>query len=112
MCGDQAAKMFELIPSSAETVKRRFDDMAVDWKEQLLNEIRASYNFSIQLDESTTISSEALLFVYVRYNANKQLKNDLLYSINLPGTTKGEDNFEVADSFFKSHHLNYERLVA
>ena len=58
MCGDQAAKMIELIPLSAETVKRRIDDMAIDCKEQLLNGIRACNNFLIQLDESTTISSE------------------------------------------------------
>ena len=55
--------MIELIPLSAETVKRRIDDVAIDCKEQLLNEIRACDNFSIQLNESTTISSEAFLLI-------------------------------------------------
>ena len=64
--------MIELIPLSAETVKRRIDDMAIDCKEQLQKQkkkkyhplkkhtitIRACNNFLIQLDESTTISSE------------------------------------------------------
>ena len=104
MCGDQAAKISELIPLSAETAKRRIDDMAIVCKER--------DNLSIQLDETTTITSEALLLVYVRYIANKPFKNDLLYSVNLSGTTKSEDIFEVVDIFFQSQHLNYERLVA
>ena len=66
--------MIELIRLSAETVKRRIDDMAIDCKEQLLSEIRACDYFPIQLDESTTISTEALLLVYIRCIANKQLR--------------------------------------
>lgn len=40
--------------------------MAVDVKEQVLNAIRESPFFSIQLDESTDVANCAQLMVYVR----------------------------------------------
>ena len=71
----------------------------MDCEEQLINEIRASDNFPIQLDDSTTISSEALL-VYARYITKDTLRNDLLFSVNLTTTIKGEDIFNAVDTFF------------
>ena len=83
----------------------------MDCEEQLLNEIRASDDFSIQLDESTTISSEAIPFVYARYITKDTLRNDLLFSVNLTTTTKGEDKFNAVDTFFQLYHLKYENLI-
>ena len=81
MCGEKAASKIQTIPLSDDTVKRRIDDMAGNCEQQLLEDL-ANSQFAIQLDESTTVSSEALLLVYVRYlNKNNELKNELLHSV-------------------------------
>ena len=75
LCGEQAANKIKSVPLSAETVKRRIDDMAQNFQQQLLDKVRES-KFAIQLDESTTVSSEALLLIYVRYISNNNLQNE------------------------------------
>ena len=65
LCGELAANKIKSIPLSAETVKRRIDDKAQNCQQQLLDKVRES-KFAIQLDESTTVSSEALLLLFVR----------------------------------------------
>ena len=109
LCGELAANKIKSIPLSAETVKRRID-MAQNFQQQLLDKVRES-KFAIQLDESTTVSSEALLLLFVRYISNNNLQNKMLYSVNLTSRTTGADIFEAVDSFFKEHNLNVENLV-
>ena len=67
MFSESAAQKIKSIPLSNDTVKRRIDVMAVDCENQLIQEVRNSRYFAIQLDESTTVSSEALLLVFVRF---------------------------------------------
>ena len=111
LCGEKAARRIQTIPLSDDTVKRRIDDMAENCEQQLLEDL-ANSQFAIQLDESTTVASEALLIVYVRYvNKNNELKNELLHSVNLRTTTRGEDIFDSVHQYFKKHNLNIDNLV-
>ena len=66
--------------------------------------------FTIQLEESITVSSEALSLVYARYISDNNLQNELPNSVNLTSTTKGVNIF-VADCLLKEQHLNYENIV-
>ncbi|MBN3288628.1 SCND3 protein, partial [Polyodon spathula] len=70
MLGDEAANKLKNVPVSNDTIKRPITDVAADVKDQLLDKIRASGKYSIQLDESLDVSSEAQLLVYVRYMDN------------------------------------------
>lgn len=87
--------------------------MAVDCENQLIQEVRNTPYFAIQLDESTTVASEALLLVFVRYlNTNgNSLRSDLLHSVNLSTTTRGEDIFGQILDFFNLHELDFQKLV-
>ena len=111
LCGEKAANKIQSVPLSDNTVKRRIDDMATNCEQQLLEEL-ANSKFAIQLDESTTISSEALLLLYVRYlNRNNELKNELLFSINLLTITRDVDIFDAISYYFKQHNLSFDNLV-
>ena len=110
LCGEIAANKIKSIPLSAETVKRRIDDMAQNCQQQLLDKVREC-KFAVQLDESRTISSEALLLIFVRYISNNNLQNEMLYLVDPTSRTTSADIFEAVDSFFKEHNLNYENLV-
>ena len=59
----------------------------------------SKFGFSIKLDESTDITSNAQLFVYVRYiTQDNYVKTELLMNKELFSTRKGKDVFE---QFFK-----------
>lgn len=58
---------------SNNTVRWRIA-VPLDVKEQVLNEIKASPMFSIQLDESTDVSSCAQLLVFAKYVHSDDIK--------------------------------------
>ena len=95
MLSESAVQKVKAIPHSNDTVKRRIDAMAVDCENQLIQEIGNSPYFAIQVDESTNVASEALLLVFIRYlnPVGNNLRSDILYSVNLSTTTRGEDIF-------------------
>ena len=111
MCGPQAADKVKTVPLSDNTVKDRIDKMAADCQNQLHEKLRNA-NFAIQLDETTTVSDEAVLIVYVQYIDGEDLTQDILMSTNLSTTTTGQDIFLAVDSYLSSNNLPYENLVA
>ncbi|PIK50480.1 putative SCAN domain-containing protein 3-like [Apostichopus japonicus] len=112
LCGKNAAEKIKNVPLSNDTVKRRIDSMANDCEKQLVD-ILKEIKFAIQLDETTTITNEALLLVCVRYIATDgDVNQDLLFSSNLDTTTRGEDIFETVDGYFQEKGISYTNLVA
>ena len=61
-------------------VKSRISDMACDIKSQLMENIKASPVFAIQLDESLDSANFSQLMVFVRYIHNKTIREDFLFS--------------------------------
>lgn len=61
MIGEAAAKKLLTIPLSNDTVSHHIADMATDIQHQLLERIKISPFFSLQLDESTDVTNAALL---------------------------------------------------
>jgi len=55
---------------------------------------------------------EAVLIVYMQYVDGKDLKQDILMSVNLTTTTRGQDIFAAVDTYLSSHDLPYGNLVA
>ncbi|XP_033935880.1 zinc finger BED domain-containing protein 5-like [Pseudochaenichthys georgianus] len=111
LCGPQVAEKLKTVPLSNNTVKDRIDKMASNCELQLLEKLGKG-PFAIQLDETTTVADEAVLIVYVQYIDGEDLKQDILMSVNLTTTTRGEDIFTAVDSYLSSHNLSYENLVA
>ena len=114
MCGGEQAKKLELIPLSNDTITRRIKDMSIDIKQQLIARVHKSVNFAIQLDETTDISSNAQLMVYVRYQGSQDIEEDILFCQSLATTTKGIDIFSKTNYFFqdKDNQLEWKNCVA
>ncbi|XP_073337223.1 zinc finger BED domain-containing protein 5-like [Pagrus major] len=82
--GEAAAAKLDAIPMSDNTIQHRTSDMAADVKEQVLDAIRESPFFSIQLDESTDVANCAQLMVYVRFIKELSAQEEFLFCHPLP----------------------------
>lgn len=109
--GDESEKKLNSISLSNNTVQRRIEEMSLDIFQQVISEISMSESgFAIQLDESTDVTNCAQLLMFARYVGNEGIKEEFLMNAALEATTKGEDIFQVVDSFFKKHGLKWENL--
>ena len=66
--------------------------------------------FSLQLDESTDVSSCSQLLVYVRYVHEKKFKEEFLLCRELETTTKAQDVFELINRFFQENNIEWKNL--
>ena len=105
--GYEFAKKIEGVPLSNDTVKNRIKSMSCDIKDQLIEAIKKSGQFSLQLDESTDVSDDAQLLTYVRYQGS-----EFLFCKPLQTTTGGEDIFVMADLFFKQEGLLWKQCYS
>lgn len=109
LCGPQVQDKVKTVPFRDNTVKDRIDQMAEDCQNQLQEKLR-NVPFAIQLDETTPVSDESMLIVYVQYIDGDDLKQDILMSTNLATTTTGQGIF-MADSYLSCNNLPYDNLV-
>ena len=79
MLGEKVVQPINLISLSDNTVKRRIDEMADNVCEQLVQNIKESRFYALQLDESTDIANVSNLLAYVRYEENGEIKEDFLF---------------------------------
>ena len=93
--GPEAAQKFDSIPLSNNTVQQRIEDIAMDIEQQVIEEVKKSPYFAIQLDESTDVSNCAIPLCFVRYKGKTDLKEELLCYIDLPGRTTGSEIFRL-----------------
>uniref|UniRef100_A0A9J7Z8E8 DUF4371 domain-containing protein n=1 Tax=Cyprinus carpio carpio TaxID=630221 RepID=A0A9J7Z8E8_CYPCA len=108
LLGDAAATKIQSIPLSDDTVARRIVDMSDDIECQLVERIKASPYFAIQLDESTDISNSALLLVFVRYCMDSNLCEDLLFCKELPTRTAADNVMHCLNEYFTEKGLDWK----
>lgn len=112
VCGEDQAKKLSAISLSNNTIRRQVDDMASDILSQVTTEIKeSSYSkFSLQFDESCDVASSAVLLGFVRYIHQDKTKEEFLLCENLLTTTKGEDVFNIINSFFTKNGLDWNSV--
>ena len=85
--------------------------MSVDILQQVISDIcRSESGFAIQLDECTDVTNCAQLLIFVRYLGKGGVKEEFFINAVLKATTKGDDIFQIVNSFFKQHSLKWQNL--
>jgi phenylalanyl-tRNA synthetase alpha subunit len=90
MVREKAAKILNLVALSNDTVKKRIDKISDNVKEQLIERICKSQNYSLQVNESTDFANKSHLLCYVRYEFEGKIIADLLFCRCLIHTTAEE----------------------
>lgn len=98
LIGETFVKKFQSVPLSNDTVSHRIVDMASDIQQQLLDRIKGSPLFAIQLDESTDVTT--LLLVFVHYRWDSSFNKDILFCGELPTCASAQECFKCIDNYF------------
>jgi len=78
---DKFTGTLRYIPVFNHTIKNTIDFMGNHIKSQLLIKIKSNYTFAIQLDESTDLTNNAQLMVFMKYiSIYLLIYEDLLFS--------------------------------
>ena len=90
---------------SDDTVRKRISHLSLDVKQQVIEEIKASPLFDIQVDESADVALCSQLVVFVRYIHEYDIKNKFLFCTSLKTTTKSKDVMVKISAFFDTEGL-------
>ena len=112
MCGEVVANKLAMVPLSDNTIKRRIEELSADILQQTIAAVKRSKNFSLQLDETTDIGSDAQLMVFVRYRTADDYVEQFLFCRPLTKYTTGEEIYKKVDSFFEEHQLLWTDCVS
>ena len=99
MFGADAVNKLSSLSLSNKTVQCRIEEMSEDINNQVVEQIKPSPIYVLQLDESTDVSSCAQHMVYVRYIHNCDFKEELLFCRPLDSQTRWINVFNIVDTF-------------
>ncbi|XP_061602956.1 zinc finger BED domain-containing protein 5-like [Cololabis saira] len=85
--------------------------MANDVKNTLIERVKKSRYFSIELDETTDVADLAQLLVYVRYENDGAATEDLLFCQPLQTRTTADQIFQLLNEFMQENGLDWKRCV-
>uniref|UniRef100_K7F2K4 DUF4371 domain-containing protein n=1 Tax=Pelodiscus sinensis TaxID=13735 RepID=K7F2K4_PELSI len=102
--GKEAARKLNDISVSNDTVSRGINEISQNISEQVVDEIKKSPLFAIQLDESTDIALCSQL-LGVLYMVEGDFKDEFLFCKTLDTTTKAQDVMKIVNDFFEVHGL-------
>uniref|UniRef100_K7FT67 Uncharacterized protein n=1 Tax=Pelodiscus sinensis TaxID=13735 RepID=K7FT67_PELSI len=109
--GEEAARKLNDISVSINTVSRWINEISQNISEQVVDEIKKSPLFAVQLDESTDVTLCSQLLVFTRYMVEGDFKDEFLFCKTLHTTTKAQDVMEIVNNFFEVHGLDWVNFV-
>ena len=81
----------------------------IEWEP--LERIESNLHYSIQLGESTDVSHAALLLVFVRYCADGNIRDDLLFCKELSTRTSADEIIRCLDKHFTFKGPDWKNCV-
>ncbi|XP_063659565.1 zinc finger MYM-type protein 6 isoform X5 [Pan troglodytes] len=111
--GSSAGDKMKTIPLSNVTIQHRIDELSADIEDQLIQKVRESKWFALQIDESSEISNITLLLCYIRFIDYdcRDVKEELLFCIEMPTQITGFEIFELINKYIDSKSLNWKHCV-
>ena len=85
--------------------------MSENIKSKMISKINSSPVFALSLGETTDVSNFSQLLVYIRYDADERINEELLFCQSLETTSKAVDVFQVLSDFFEKTELSRSKLV-
>nr|XP_054593836.1 protein FAM200C-like [Nothobranchius furzeri] len=111
--GTAAEGKLSQIPLSNDTISDRLECMSKDILAQIVADlISRPAKFCLQLDETTDVSSQSQLAVFVRYVKDDMIKEEFLFCKPLTTTTKAADLKKLVDDFFRDNNLSWDMVSA
>ena len=111
MFGEEAVSELSKIPLSDNTISRRIHDMSENIECNIKSTILKHKLFALQVDESTDIIGKVQLLVFFRFIDDESIVKDFLCCQELPETTKGQDIFDVINSYLEHFELKWKNCV-
>ncbi|XP_067932966.1 zinc finger BED domain-containing protein 5-like [Watersipora subatra] len=85
--------------------------MSANIKRQVIEKIKSSPMFTIQLDESTDVASISQLILFARYVHRKTIEEEFLFCSPLTETTTAADVMNLVSDFLSKKHLDWGKLI-
>lgn len=111
--GSSAGDKMKTIPLSNNTIEHRINELSTDIEDQLIQKVRESKWFALQIDESSEILGTTLLLCFVRfidYDCG-DIKEELLCCIKMPSQVTGFEIFELINKYIASKSLSWKHCV-
>nr|CAI5868874.1 unnamed protein product [Callosobruchus analis] len=108
-----AADKMKTLPLSNDTIGRRICELSDDVESQLLQDIRKSKWFAVQMDESIDVSNNAILLCYVRYIDYEinDIREELMCCIELPSQTTGAEIFKAVNTYMENNSIDWKKCI-
>ncbi|XP_052033368.1 zinc finger MYM-type protein 6 isoform X3 [Apodemus sylvaticus] len=111
--GSSAGDKMKTIPLSNSTIGYRIKKLSEDVEDQLVQKVRGSRWFALQVDESSEATDVPLLLCYVRfidYDCG-DVKEELLFCTEMPSPSTDLEVFELINKYIESSCLNWSHCV-
>lgn len=111
--GSSAGDKMKTIPLSNNTIGCRINKLSADIEDQLVQKVRESQWFALQIDESSETSDVTLLLCYVRFidYACGDVKEELLFCTEMSSPSTDLEVFELIDKYIDSRSLSWNHCV-
>ena len=113
MIGESVAQKLKVVSLSNNTISSRLEKISDDINNQLIAKMRGN-EFSLQLDEATTSTSDkdAYLICYVRFiDSDDNIMEDLLFCKLILRNCKAHELFAILNNFFQENKLEWKYCV-
>ncbi|XP_029447997.1 zinc finger BED domain-containing protein 5-like [Rhinatrema bivittatum] len=110
MCGETEANKLKAVLLSENTVKLRIEAIAVHQEAMLVERLKCTLAYALQIAVSTE-GQDTYVLAFVRYIWEDAILEDILYCLPLPERETAEGIFNVLQSYLVDKNIPWDRLV-